>query len=262
VSKTKLPSSRRTAMGDPKGTSEFRDLDGLHAKKLMDKFNPFFKRNLTSNSRMDSSFVELSRSGNRQYGADTPEIGNEGRELESPELGKSLVVNLSHPKHRSTASQRMEDFHSPFRRVGRGTGGSFLDLYSDIKFESLESQEIIKKLEANLSTFRKRKCQFQKEVEKANQRQADLVLKKKDMSPEDYKKLERSANEEIDDLLTPLYEYELKIKSLEDLIKSLKNDAMLRDHLKNKDKEIAKLKKEQKESKQVIAKGLNEVNYY
>lgn len=252
----KAPTTRRTVVENPKDTAEAKDPEVLPARKLMDKFNPFFKRNLTTaNPRAEGSLIEFARPGRKQHGEDFPEMEDE--EKAGADLGRPLTVDLGGPRHRSTASQKLEAQRSPYRRI-RG-GDSFLDIYADAKFENLELPEIIEKLEANLNTFKKRKGKLVKDRDKAEQNQVELAKNQKSMSPEKYKRQDRELNEEIDSLSTQIYDHELRIKSLEELIKSLKNEAMLEEQMKGKDNEIARLRRKNRENKQEIAKHIIEV---
>ena len=126
------------------------------------------------------------------------------------------MINISSPASKMLrTSQR-----TPFK-ILRNAGESFLDLYDDTNFDHLEIQEIISKLERNLKSFKNLEDKANNRINEVKDQLKDIEETKK--SYDVNKKNERELNEELDMLMTRLYDIQVKNKSLETIIRQLGN---------------------------------------
>lgn len=178
------------------------DSSNKMGRMLMQKFNPFNKR------QTESLAVE--------YGG-TRKKATEERKQASGIYPRS---------HRGIASPH---------KVSRDPGESFLDLYSEAEFADLDTPEIISRLNKNLRSFRSFHDKASKQADELRELQTKKQNESKggEMTPE-----EREINEELDKRMTQIYELELKIKSLEQLISKLEEERNLEQEVARKNQEL------------------------
>lgn len=205
-------------------------------RTLMNKFNPFNKRS------GDNAAIE--------YG------GSKKKPTEERKIGSGIYLRGSRGPS------------SPYK-ISKDPGESFLDLYTDTDFAELTTPEIVDKLNKNLKSFRNFHAKASKQVEDLKNEQAKnkQIAKGREIIPED-----QEVNEELDKRMTQVFELELKIKSLEQLIAKLNEEKTLeqevarknqeiknnQEELERKDEELANEKKAQQEYLDNLREDLTE----
>jgi DNA repair exonuclease SbcCD ATPase subunit len=205
-------------------------------RMLMQKFNPFTKR--------------AGESLAAEYG------GSRKKPMEERKMASGIYPR----SYRGPAS--------PYK-ISKDPGESFLDLYSDAEFEDLETAEIINRLNKNLKSFRSFHAKASKQVEdlKKQQEKNQNASKGREMTPE-----EQEVNEELDKRMSQLFELQVKIKSIEQLISKLneeedlvsesaKKNQKLKDNeeeLQRKDEELADERRANQEFIESLKEDLND----
>jgi len=194
-------------------------------RELMQKFNPFAKR-----------------------AAESLAVEHEGQK-KKPGEERKMASGIYPRSHRGAPS--------PYK-ISKDPGESFLDLYSDEKFEDLNTAEIVDRLNTNLESFRSfhEKASKQAEELKSQIEENQSASKRGDVNPD-----EQKANEELDKRVSQIFDLNTKIKSLEQIISKLnqekelvselsKKNQRIRDNeeeLQRKDEKLANEKKENQE---------------
>ena len=174
----------------------------VSGKTLMNKFNPFVKRNKgvpsSSIQNMDDQFI----------------IGE--HQKFSPTKEEIKGSNIMSPEYKSGHNNQTRYKKSP-----RVSGDSFIEIYDDTEFEDLGLEEIITRLERNLDKLNVINERLRKDIATLRKKQIDLTRnseKRKDLEKE-----ERKYNEEMDYLISQQYNLKLQKKSLEELLKVLRD---------------------------------------
>jgi len=184
---------------------------------LMQKFNPFTKR-AGENLAME-------------YG------GQKKRPAEERKMASGIYPR----SHRGQSS--------PYK-ISKDPGESFLDLYPDAKFEDLDTAEIVDRLNANLDSFRNFHEKASKQAEKLKKQleKNQNASKGGEMAPD-----EQEDCEELDKRMTQIYELEVKIKSLEQIISKLNQERDLVSELSKKNQRIRDNEEELQRKDEMLA---------
>lgn len=149
---------------------------------------------------------------------------------------RKSVTGVQPRSHRGTASPH---------KISKDPGESFLDLYADAEFGDLETAEIVGKLRRNLKSFLAFRDKGSRKVEELKEK-----AERKDNSKEE----EREVNEELDKRMSQLYELEVRIKSIEQLIAKLEDEKRLEEELARKNEQLRKDEEElQKKEDELVS---------
>jgi DNA repair exonuclease SbcCD ATPase subunit len=175
------------------------------------------------------------------------------RESLTFEYGSARRKSNEESKLSSGIMPRSHRGASPYK-LSKDPDESFLDLYSDADFTDLDTQEIIIRLDRNLKLLNNLHTKAEKQIAELKQLQAK---QKKEPNTKD-----REINENLDKRLTLLYELEVKIKSLEQIISKLEEQKSLKQELMKRNKEIADEKKSKQKLMESLDYQITEVKFY
>jgi len=227
--------SSMQAKGGAASSYDPSNSSSIEGSVLLNKFNPFNKR-------------VLGESFNMEY----------GRSRRKPNEESKFSSGIMPRSYRGV--------FSPYK-FSKDPGGSFLDLYSDTEFSDLDTQEVITRLNKNLVSFRNLHAKAKNQIEELKELQAKQQKTSKEGSLED-----REINENLDKRLTLLYELEVKIKSLEQILSKLEDCKNLEQKLARNNNDIKddtlslrgkdmELVNERESKKQLVGDLKEDLNY-
>eukprot|EP00826_Nyctotherus_ovalis_P011937 TRINITY_DN13111_c0_g1_i2.p1 TRINITY_DN13111_c0_g1~~TRINITY_DN13111_c0_g1_i2.p1 ORF type:complete len:204 (+),score=89.49 TRINITY_DN13111_c0_g1_i2:340-951(+) len=159
-----------------------------------------------------------------------------GGSMRRPVEERKSVTGVHPRSHRGTASPH---------KISKDPGESFLDLYADAEFGDLETAEIVSRLKKNLKSFLNFREKASRKVEE---------LKERADSKDNSKEKEREINEELDKRMSQLYELEVRIKSIEQLIAKLEEERKLEEELARRNEQLRKDEEElQKKEDELVS---------
>ena len=193
---------------------------------------------------MKHSIEELKDINIRESNKHLPQLG--------PPQKKSskYLQGFNQPLKKSAVNPNQSEEDIQTKKLSRNRGDEMYELYNDVELEDLEIAEIIQRFEKNLDSLKKMKDLNKKDIDKIKEKQDNLIAPSE--KPEDVKlnskELDGISNDELEIKMSRDYELSSKIKSLEELINSLKNTLNIELQLKTKDEELVALKKKHRDS--------------